>query len=389
MIALQEDLDWRCYRLYGLTDDGLCLPTGSVPPIRLGERAFEIVLARKMAVGETETKWFERHGSTPITEIPAHWPAAYRALVERRIDAIEKNANVALIEQPEYKRRWNDEPWEAQQERALRGWLLDRLEAAALWSETRLTTTAALADRLRDDADFLQVAARYAGHPDFDIARLVARLVEDESVPLLPVLRYKPSGLRKRAAWEHTWKLQRMEDAIDARIDLPADDPERLTPEAAAALKAVAVVAVPVPPRYASVDFRKGVWWRLRGKLDVPKERFVSLPGCERDADPSLVVGWAGWNALEQSRAVAGYFSRMREQEGWTAERLAPLLAALLELLPWVRQYHNAPDPEFDVGMGDYFETFIDDEARALSLTRDALQAWTPPERRGRRKASG
>ena len=409
MIALQEELDWHCYRLYGVTDDDLCLPaaeddnvdatdpveaaddpaeTASVPPIRLGERAFEIVLARRMAVGKVETKWFERHGSTPVTEIPPRWPAAYRALVGRRIAAIEENANLALIEQPEYKRRWNDESWEKQRARALRGWLLDRLEAPALWSEPRLTTAAALADRMRDDAEFMQVAALYTGRADFDVARLVARLVEEESVPLLPVLRYKPSGLRKRAAWERTWELQRKEDAIDARASLPADDPGRLSLEAAAALKVAEVGAVPVPPRYTSADFRKSGWWSLRGKLDVPKERFVSLPGCEHDADRSLVVGWAGWDALEQSRAVAGYFNRMREQEGWTAERLAPLLAALLELLPWVRQYHNAPDPEFDVGMGDYFEAFIDDEARALSLTREALRNWTPPERRGRRKAS-
>ena len=49
-------------------------------------------------------------------------------------------------------------------------------------------------------AEFLQVAELYTGRADFDVAKLVARLVEDESVPLLPVLRYKPSGLRKRAA---------------------------------------------------------------------------------------------------------------------------------------------------------------------------------------------
>ena len=81
----------------------------------------------------------------------------------------------------------------------------------------------------------------------------------------------------------------------------------------------------------------------------------------------------------------------MREREGWTAERLAPLLAALLELLPWVRQYHNATDPEFGIGMGDYFEGFIDEEARALSLTHESIRAWAPPEgrgRRGRRKTS-
>ena len=391
MIALQEELDWRCYQLYGVTGDDLCTPPGDAPTIRLGERAFEIVLARKIAAGEVETKWFERHGSTPITEIPEHWPAAYSALVRRRIETIENNASVALIEQPEYKRRWNDEPWETQQERALRGWLLDRLETPSLWSQPRLTTTAALADRMREDQEFLQVAELYTRRPDFDVAKLVAGLVENESVPLLPILRYKPSGLRTRAAWERTWDLQRREDAIDARVVLPASDSQHLTPEAVAALKAAEIGAIPVPPRYTSADFRKGVWWRLRGKLDVPKERFFSLLFCERDADPSLVIGWAGWNALEQSKAVAAYFNQMREQEGWPAERLTPLLAALLQLLPWVRQHHNLPDPEFDVGMGDYFEGFIDEEARALALTPEAVRAWAPPEggaRRGDRRRS-
>lgn len=392
MIALQEELDWCCYGIYrviGDIGDDLCMTPDNVPAIRLGERAFEIVLARKMAAGEVETRWFERHGSTPTTEIPRHWPAAYRTLVQRRIETIESNANVALIEQPEYKRRWNDEPWEVEQERALRGWLLDRLEAPALWAEARLKTVAALADRMREDDEFLQVAELYTGRPDFDVADLVARLVADESVPLLPVLRYKPSGLRKREAWERTWELQRREDAIDARAELPASAPEHLTAAAAAALKAAEVGAIPVPPRYRSADFRKGVWWRLRGKLDVPKERFVSLPGCERDVDLSLVIGWAGWDALQQSRAVAAYLLEVREQDGWTAERLVPLLTALLELLPWVRQYHKTPDPEFGTGMGDYFEGFIDEEARALSLTRDAIRTWTPPaieHRRGRRK---
>ena len=82
MIALQEELDWEVYWLYGLLTDheasGLQAEPDSVPELKLGERAFEIVLARKMAAGEVETQWFARHGSTPITEIPAHWPEAYR-----------------------------------------------------------------------------------------------------------------------------------------------------------------------------------------------------------------------------------------------------------------------------------------------------------------------
>ena len=86
-------------------------------------------MARKMAAGELETTWFERHGSTPITEIPAEWPEDYRKLVEQRIELIETDRNIGLIEQPEYKRRWNTEPWESQLERALRNWLLDRWRA--------------------------------------------------------------------------------------------------------------------------------------------------------------------------------------------------------------------------------------------------------------------
>ena len=95
MIALQEELDWQCYRLYGLLSDDLRYTGDDLPELALGQRAFEIVMARQMAKGELETAWFERHGSTPITEIPTHWPAAYRKLVERRIKLIETNKEIA------------------------------------------------------------------------------------------------------------------------------------------------------------------------------------------------------------------------------------------------------------------------------------------------------
>jgi hypothetical protein len=80
MIALQEELDWRCYRLYGLHE----APPEYLepPPLQLGERAFEIVMARQMAAGTLETVWFERHGSTPITDLPTHWSDDYRRIVE-------------------------------------------------------------------------------------------------------------------------------------------------------------------------------------------------------------------------------------------------------------------------------------------------------------------
>ena len=119
MIALQEELDWHCYRLYGLLADDLRYTGDDLPELALGQRAFEIVMARQIAKGELETTWFERHGSTPITEIPTHWPAAYRKLVERRIkrdrdeqgNRPDREAGIqAPLESPSRGRNRNSEP---------------------------------------------------------------------------------------------------------------------------------------------------------------------------------------------------------------------------------------------------------------------------------------
>jgi hypothetical protein len=149
-----------------------------------------------------------------------------------------------------------------------------------------------------------------------------------------------------------------------------------------------------VPPKYRSSDFLKADAWRLRGGLDVPKERFVSFPGAERGADGSLVIAWAGWNPLQLAGAIAAWYMDAKEQQGWQAERLQPLLAALLELLPWLKQWHNAPDAVHGERLGDTYAAFVDDEVRALGLTLADLRAWRPAAgagaaaaKRGRRRA--
>ena len=368
------------------------LSSDQVPPIELGERAFEIVLARKMTVNEVETTWFERHGSTPITELPAHWPESYRQLVEKRIKLIESDRNIGLIEQPEYKRRWSTEPWEEQQARALRDWLLNRLEDARYWPRPELTTCAHLADKVRRDAEFVTVANLYRARPDYDLTELVVELVESEAVPFLPVLRYKTSGLRKRAAWEETWAKQREVDAIDARTQLPEAGPYRLSTIEAKTLKQQQIGDIPVPPKYETEDFEENTFWRLRGKLDVPKERFISYPFCGRDIDRTPVIGWAGWNHLQQAEALANYYQRMRTSEGWSDERLLPVLTGVLELLSWLLQWHNELDPNFGMGLGNFYRTFTDEEMRRIGKTSEEVRAWAPPEgtaTRGRRRRGG
>jgi hypothetical protein len=386
MIGLQEEIDWKCYGLYGLTDSAP-VTSGAVPRVALGQRAFEIAMARRMASGELKSAWFERHGSTPTTDIPSDWPESYRQVVNQRVKVIESSAEIALVEQPEYKRRWNVEPWPEQLERAQRAWLLDRLESSRYWADIAPTSVARLADVARQDDEFMRVAALYRGQDSFDVSALIAELVESAAVPFLPVLRYRPSGLRKRELWERTWELQRAEDAVDARVGFPEGDPLRLTVDEAAAKKQEEIGDIPVPPKYISADFANGVFWQLRGKLDVPKERFITYPHCERDADRTAVIAWAAWDHLQQAKALATYYVQMNESEGWNRERLTPLLAGLLELLPWILQWHNDVDPEYGQRMGEYYAGFVDEEARALGLMRETIRAWTPPAAASRRRA--
>jgi len=427
IIARQEELDWRCYRLYQLLPAGVVaaeVEYDALVEVALGERACEIVLARRITAGTEQTTWFERHGSQPITDIPAHWPEAYRQVVARRIELIERDKTIGLIERPEFKRRWNSPKWEDLEQAALRDWLLARLEGPVLWPASadqppQVTSTARLADAVQRIADFMQVAALYAGHADFDLHQLVAELVASESVPLLPVLRYTDTGLRKRDQWEATWAMQRAEDRIDASVaaeapgwreelraratqrfgsathaDAPAWVEDQLAQEIArqqAERKQNEVGKIPVPPKYQSKDFLKTDFWRLRGGLDVPKERWVSYPGCERGADGSLPITWAGWNHLQQATAIAGYYLEMKETEGWEPARLQPLLAGLLELVPWLEQWHNELDPAYGERMGAYYKGFVSEEARALGFTLDDLRAWKPAVtavKRGRKKTT-
>ena len=364
MIAVQEELDWEVYRLYGVLDDDVTYAEDDLPGLALGERAFEIVLARKAAAGEVETQWFTRHRSTPLTEVPAHRPAAYRDLVVRRIEMIESHPLLHLIERPECKRRWASRTWEDMQREALTDWILDRLEAAELWRDEhgpRVLSVAQLADLVRTDSDLRDVLALLTGRPELDLTAELSRILKDEAVPYLAAHRYKESGLRKRAEWERTWEIQRREDAGEQ------------------------VGEIAVPPKYSTGDFRTTAIWRHRGKLDVPKERCISYPGAGRDGDRTAVLGWAGWDQLAQAQALARMVLDRTQQEGWGADRLLPLLAGLAELEPWLHQWHGEPDAVYGGSPAAFYTTFLNDQLQAHGLARAQLADWRPVIGRGTR----
>ncbi|MEV0660062.1 BREX-2 system adenine-specific DNA-methyltransferase PglX [Actinomadura luteofluorescens] len=367
VIAFQEELDWQVYSIYDLHPEDLRAPEDDVPELALGERAFEIVLARRVAKGEASDEWFKRHGSTPITAIPSHWPDSYKQIVQKRIDAIETSRAIGMIERPEYKRRWATEGWGALQEKALRSWLLDRIEKREHWFDANdmpvLVNLSRLIDMLSRDDDFVSVAKLYRPRDEF--AKVVADLMADEHVPFLPQLRYKPSGLRKRADWEHVWDLQRQEDAAEGEM-----------------AKRKIQDSIPTPPKYSSADFLKPSYWRARGKLDVPKERFISYPTA-LGVQPKL-FGWAGWDHREQAQALATYFTN----QALTREEITPFLAGLLELQPWLKQWHDDVHPLYGGSPASFFNGYRQQISGEHDLTDDDLRAWRPdPPARGRRAA--
>lgn len=368
MIAQQEELDWEVYALYNLLAEEITAPPECIPDVAPAERAFAIVLARKVERGEVNTSWFKHHNHkfTPRTEIPSHWPAAYREVVQKRIDAIESSRAIGMVERPEYKRRWATEGWDALQQKALRCWLLDRIEFKDHWFDENgmpaLVTLSRLTDTLSRDEDFVSVAKLYT--PRAELPAVVAELMTDEHVPFVSALRYKPSGLKKREDWEHVWDLQRQEDAA------PDEPTKRKIRD-----------SIPVPPKYASADFLRPSYWRARGKLDVPKERFISY-GQSNVATPDL-YGWAGWDHQQQAYAIDAYIA---SHEALTAEELTPFLAGLLELQPWLDQWHDEFDSAYGASPAAFFRSDRQTVQGEHALTDDALRAWRPaPATRGRR----
>lgn len=364
MICLQEEIDFTVYVIFGFASEDLLCEQWEWQETILdaGMRPFEFDQQQSL------------DGFDVPAAIPSEWPQELQAIWRRRTEALHSVKAIRLIEDDHYKRRWigrqglfNHAARQDALNAACRSWMLERLSGERYWpnpeqNEPVLQSVSMISDKAQGDREFLRIGTVFRGREDFDVAALVAELVSSEAVPFLPNLRFKASGIRKRLVWEETWKLQRLEDAGEV------------------------VANNKVPPKYVAGDFQRSDYMRLRGPLDVPKERWISFPHCETESDPSLVVGWAGWNHLQQATALIAYYDA-RKREGWDAKRLTPLLAGLDQLLPWIHQWHPEVDPEFGETAGQSFETMLKADAHELGLTLDDIRAWEPPkEAKTRRK---
>jgi len=374
MIVQQEELDWQVYRQFGLASQD-CVADLEVLPdwIELGTRAFELRLAMQ---ADDDSTWFAEFGAKRFDALPADWSPAYSAVVEARMAAIGDDPYLALLEQPVNKRPWFtlykgryvswNEFWRKSEEEALSSFVLDQLENDALWRDAqgpKLLSVARLADLVRRDEQILEALRLLTGQHEVAVTSALQRLMVVEAVPFAAACRHTESGLDKRAEWELVWEMQRRQD-----VGVP--------------------VAVPMPPKYAKEDFRSPEFWSLRGRFNVPRERFILYPDVGQEADTSAVLGWAGWDYAEQAQALARLLVE-RQAEGWGADRLLPLLAGLVELQPWLDQWHADADPRLGTSPAVAIRGLLEQFMAQLGLTVDDVRAWRPgPGRRGRRPQS-
>lgn len=363
LCAVQEEIDWLLYEQLGLlTHDearelaGLratALPgfpheldadLGRHVRVFPGDRPFEI----QMRTSGRASSWIARNGYDTAPGEAAYEPF-YQALLRARARVVATNREIGILESPEHKRRWTLRDWNAEFGLEVKEAVLG--EAEACFREVGVQPIRMVRESVERGARVIRLGDATNGLVGEDFAA-------EAAVPFLSSLRFTASGLEKHRQWQHTWSLQRREDAGET------------------------VGEIPVPPKYDQDDYRDAVSWRLRGKLDVPKERFISYPGCESDEDKSPVYGWAGWNHLQQAQALAALYVKRKTEEAWGKERLVPMLAGLDELIPWIKQWHNEPSAEYaGMRLGDYFADFVAGECQVLAVTLDELRAWRPAEK--------
>lgn len=346
LVVLQEDLDWHFY-----AELSLCGPVGTV----------------EGGADPDQRPFLWSNGSPPDS-----LESALREEWTRRRRMIEESSELRLLEDPMYKRPWEGRrgifghgvrTWEERVIDACEQWLLDEVERIVGGSESPISMREIAMQLLRAPKASAVIELLHAKHGD-NVAVMLSTLADADAVHFLAPGRFTDSGLEKRARWEHTWDLQRREDAGDSVGDIP------------------------VPPKYDHEDYREPRYWSLRGKLDVPRERFIAYPGATTDDAPSPLYGWAGWDHRQRAEALTALYLRRKDEDGWTAERLLSLLAGLDELVPWLKQWHNAPQPGEDLGAGDAYDAFLTTELHALGLTRARLRGWRPPEKRAGRAAA-
>ena len=361
MAAIQEELDWVCYAAYGLIFDASPPSLTEIEPLAPEHRPFELILAREVEAGTRKDYWFQATQRKAVTEVPEHYGTDTRTRILRRLDYIQKDHNIAMLEAPEHKRKWEPFGFDGAAVAAGTQWLLDSIESR-LERRNNPASPRQIAAEIQDDERFVAVAEYVDGRRDVHLESLIDGLLHFQAVASHPYHLYTDVGLKKREVWESTWELQRREDV--------GDD----------------VGEIPVPPIFSqgsrgkSKDFIRTEYWKLRGKLDVPKERFIAFTEVPGRAPDETLYGWAGWTPRQRVRAILDLDEEL-DDEGIPLEDRVALLDSAWRLLPEVAR----DDPDAASDQRAELEALLGQ----AGPTRELLAQWRdrfPPPGKARRR---
>ena len=93
-------------------------------------------------------------------------------------------------------------------------------------------------------------------------------------------------------------------------------------------LRSTAREAAESRPTFVATEY-----WQLRGKLDVPKERFIAFTEVPGRAGVETLYGWAGWTPLQRLKAILAIDEELEDAAVPLADRIG-LLDSAWRLLP-------------------------------------------------------
>lgn len=344
MVFWQEELDWEVYVQFGLATR---------------EQVQALVAAHEIPADARPFAWSD-------DVVPETVPSALKSEYVQRRRLARESQFLGLLETPVQKRLWKgtqgvfgryDRTFEDKTRTALVSWLGDRVEDAARTRASSFTLEQ-IAASLQDDRRVLAACEVLSGKRDFSLAKLIADILQAEAVPQHRFHVYKPAGLVKRDAWERTWADQRREDAG-----------EKVAPD--------------VPPTYGSPDFLKPEYWQLRGKLDVPTERFIAFTEVPGRSGVETLYGWAGWTAQQRVKAILAIDEELEDASVPLADRIG-LLDSAWRLLPDVAR-EDAPAAN---RLKAELQALVGPEGPSAALIEDWRTRFPLPNSRAARRTS-
>jgi hypothetical protein len=227
---------------------------------------------------------------------------------------------------------------------------------------TKVFSLNQLCAELQGDQMVLCAAEFLEERRDYSLDRVVERVLRATAVPNHPFHVYTDSGLAKRAAWESAWAAQRSADAGGSSV-AAADPPEYSQGS-----------------RGKSTDFLRTEYWQHRGRLDVPKERFIAFSEVPGRTGTETYYAWAGWTPAQRLKAILTVDEELEDSGIPLGDRIG-LLDSAWRLLPDVAR----EDATAATRLKAELQALVGPDGPSRELIQDWRKRFPPPTSRATR----